>query len=108
MRLPRKPTWITFDCYGTLIDTRAGYVRIWDEILAAKGLDRTANVMEFVQAWGEEEFRLVRGPYRKYRQILMESVETTLRTRGVPVATGDGRRLADAWGTFEPYPDVKP
>ena len=108
MHLPRKPQWITFDCYGTLIDTRVGYVEVWRRILADKGVDPNAVVMEYVQAWGEEEFCLIQGAYKKYRQILIESVETTLKRRGLPVAPGDGQRLADAWGTFRPYPDVKP
>jgi len=108
VHFPRKPQWITFDCYGTLIDTRTHYVEIWRRLLADKGLDADALVMDYVQAWGAEEFRLIQGPYRKYREILTESVETTLRRRGLPVARGDGRRLADAWGTFPPYADVKP
>jgi 2-haloacid dehalogenase len=108
MHLPRKPKWITFDCYGTLIDTRAGYTEIWRTLLADKGVEPGPVLMEYVRAWGEEEFRLIQGPYTKYRQILVESVEATLKSHGLPVAAGDGQRLADAWGTFRPYPDVKP
>jgi 2-haloacid dehalogenase len=108
MQLPRKPQWFSFDCYGTLIDTRAGYVDVWREILAAKGVRADAPLAEYVQAWGEEEFRLIQGPYRAYRAILIESVEATLRRYHLPVGPDDGRRLADAWGTFRPYPDVKP
>jgi 2-haloacid dehalogenase len=108
MRIARKPHWITFDCYGTLIDTRTHYVEIWRGLLAQKGLDADAVVMEYVRAWAEEEFRLIQGPYKKYRQILIESVETTLRRHNLPVAAEDGRRLAEALGTFPPYPDVKP
>ena len=108
MRLPRKPQWVSFDCYGTLIDTRAGYVEVWREILADKGVKSNESVAAFVQAWGEEEFRLIQGPYKRYREILVESVETTLRRHNLPVGPHDGRRLAEAWGTFRPYPDVKP
>jgi len=108
MQLARKPRWITFDCYGTLIDTRTHYVEIWRGLVAEKGLDADTVVLEYVQAWGEEEFRLIQGPYKKYRQILIESVETTLRRHNLPVSAGDGPRLADAWGRFPPYPDVQP
>lgn len=108
MHLARKPQWITFDCYGTLIDTRAGCIEVWRQILSEKGLDPDAEVMEYVRAWGEEEFQLIQGPYKKYRQVLIESVERTLRRHNLLVAAGDGRRLAEAWGTFAPYPDVKP
>jgi 2-haloacid dehalogenase len=108
MRFERKPQWITFDCYGTLIDTRTHYVEIWRDLLVQKGLNPDPVLMEYVRAWGEEEFRLIQGPYKRYRETLTESVENTLRGRGLPVLAGDGRRLADAWGTFPPYPDVKP
>jgi len=108
MRFAKQPQWITFDCYGTLIDTRTHYVEIWRELLAQKGLDADETVMEYVRSWGEEEFRLVQGPYKKHRDLLVESVETTLRRNNLPIGPGDGRRLADAWGTFPPYPDVKP
>ncbi len=108
MRFARKPQWISFDCYGTLIDTRTHYIEVWRGLLAQKGLDADAVVMEYVKAWGEEEFRLIQGPYKKYREILIESVETTLRRHNLPVTGEDGRRMAEAWGTFPPYPDVKP
>jgi len=108
MQLARKPKWVSFDCYGTLIDTRAGYVEIWREILTEKGIDPSPVLMDTVQAWGEEEFRLIQGSYKTYREILVESVEVTLRKYNHPVGPRDGRRLADAWGTFPPYPDVKP
>ena len=108
MHLARTPEWITFDCYGTLIDTRTGYVRVWRELLADKGLGAGADVMDYVRAWGEEEFRMIQGPYQVYRDILRQSVETTLARFGVEVAEGDGVRLAEAWGTFPPFADVYP
>lgn len=108
MPLPRSPKWITFDCYGTLIDTRAGYVPLFGKLIAEKGAGARLDTLEVVNRWGEEEFRLIQGPYQKYRAILKESVENTLAAFDLPVASGDGERLADAWGTFQPYPDVNP
>ena len=108
MQLPRIPQWITFDCYGTLIDTREGYVPLFAKLIEEKGASARIDTLEVVNAWGEEEFRLINGPYQKYRDILKRSVETTLRKFGLPVAAGDGERLAEAWGTFQPYADVKP
>jgi 2-haloacid dehalogenase len=108
MQNARAPSWITFDCYGTLIDTRAGYVRIWQELLADKGFGADVDVMAYVEAWGKEEFRMIQGPYAPYREILRRSVEVTLEKFGLPVAEEDGERLAEAWGTFPPFPDVQP
>jgi 2-haloalkanoic acid dehalogenase type II len=108
MTLSHLPQWITFDCYGTLIDTRAGYVPLFADLIAEKGAASRIDTQDVVNAWGEEEFRLIQGPYRKYRDILKESVENTLKQFGLPVASGDGERLANAWGTFQPYADVYP
>jgi 2-haloacid dehalogenase len=108
MQLPHTPQWITFDCYGTLIDTRAGYVPLFRKLIEEKGAGARLDTLEAVNWWGEEEFRLIQGPYKKYRSILKESVENTLGHFGSPVASGDGERLADAWGTFKPYADVHP
>ena len=90
MRFAKQPQWITFDCYGTLVDTRTHYVKIWYELLAQKGLDADEAVMEYVRSWGLEEFRLVQGPYKKHRDLLVESVEVTLRRNNLPVGPGMG------------------
>ncbi|MFH1153204.1 MAG: haloacid dehalogenase type II [Pseudomonadota bacterium] len=108
MKFVRTPKWLTFDCYGTLIDTKKGYTEVWRDILAGKGITAESEVVRFVGLWGTEEFRLVQGPYKKYRDILKESVERTLTSNGLKVSEGDGQKLADKWGTFKPYPDVKP
>lgn len=108
MALPRTPEWITFDCYGTLIDTRAGYVPLFARLIAEKGAAARLDTAEVVAWWGEDEFRLIQGPYRSYRSILKQSAEDTLAHFGLPIAPGDGERLADAWGTYQPYADVRP
>nr|WP_319394858.1 haloacid dehalogenase type II [uncultured Desulfobacter sp.] len=108
MKFERTPKWLTFDCYGTLIDTKKGYIQVWKDILESKGIDSEQEVLKFVEMWGKEEFRLIQGPYKKYRDILKLSVENVLTQNGLPVAQGDGKKLADAWGTFTAYPDVKP
>jgi 2-haloacid dehalogenase len=108
MQLETAPKWITFDCYGTLIDTRTGYVRYWKELLASKEVGARVDLMEFVESWGNEEFRLIQGRYQPYRTILTKSVETTLAHYGLPVREGDGEGLAEAWGQFLPFDDVNP
>jgi len=108
MTLPRTPEWITFDCYGTLIDTKIGYVQLFADLIREKGAAARLDTADVVGWWGEEEFRLINGPYRKYRDILAESLENTLRHFGLPVTPGDGARLGNAWGTYQPYADVKP
>src|SRR5436853_6425037 len=78
------------------------------KLIEAKEAGARLDTQEVVNWSGAEEFRLIQGSYRKYRSILKESVENTLTHFGLPVASGDGERLADAWGTFQPYTDVNP
>lgn len=108
MKFHRTPKWLTFDCYGTLIDTRKGYIEVWRDILADKGIKSEKEILSYVDKWGKEEFRLIQGPYKKYRDILIESVKNTLTQNGLPASDRDGGKLADKWGTFLPYPDVRP
>jgi 2-haloacid dehalogenase len=108
MRSPRKPEWITFDCYGTLIDTETGYVQAWKELLADKGLSQEAEVADLMRLAGKGYWRLIEGPYIKFREVLRHSSEDALRQCGLPVEEGDGQHIADAYGTFPPFPDVNP
>ncbi|MBN1315727.1 MAG: haloacid dehalogenase type II [Anaerolineales bacterium] len=108
MKLARLPEWITFDMYGTLIDTKVGYVKFWKDLVEQKSMEEKVDYMECVNTWGVEEYRLVQGPYKKYRTILTESVRFAMRKHGLEIEEGDAEGMAEAWGRFLPYPDVNP
>lgn len=80
---------ITFDCYGTLIDWRAG-IRAAFERIGVNGDDA-------LRAYMEIEPQVERG-YRPYRDVLRETGE-----RIAP-----GARLAESLPSWEPFPDTNP
>lgn len=96
----------TFDCYGTLVDWEGGVEAFLVELLRRKGsrLDPAA----FRARWHAHQWRLIRGPYRRYREVLAESLQLALDEARLGYAEADGRALADAMPTWPPFPDTRP
>ncbi len=106
MKLPRKPTVITFDCYGTLIDWERGILACFEQILKRKrtGVDLQA----FYRHWEEIQFQLIQQEFKRYREILRESLAETLNDFGLPSVAEDGETFAQAMPTWGPFPEVTP
>ncbi len=61
--------WVSFDCYGTLVDWETGIAAAVDEVLAARGIDKsTAEVLALYAAIepGVQESE----PFLEYRRVL--------------------------------------
>ena len=64
--------WITFDCYGTLLDWQSGFFAILKTVAG----ERTGDLLE---AYHRNEPKVeAERPFRDYKQVL----ETTLRRAG--------------------------
>ncbi len=61
-------SWLTFDCYGTLIDWESGIVNAVRPLLAASG--RNVSDDGILELYAAIEAREEAGPYRPYREIL--------------------------------------
>lgn len=59
---------LTFDCYGTLIDWEAGISSALLAMLAAHGVQATAE--DVLARYAGHEAELEAGPYRSYREVL--------------------------------------
>ena len=95
--------WLTFDCYGTLIDWESGIVGAIRPLLAAAG--RTVSADGILELYASLEAREEAGPYRPYREIL-ESVTRRMAARlVVPLADRQTTVLVDTIGTWPPFPD---
>jgi len=104
--LPRKPTFVTFDCYGTLIDWDRGILACFEKIL--KGKRDGVDLQAFHRHWEEVQFQLIQKEFKLYRHILRESLAETLEDFGLPYVAGDGETFAEAMPTWGPFPEVKP
>jgi 2-haloacid dehalogenase len=98
------PAWVTFDCYGTLIEFDLGAVTVRALGPRAAGLDLDA----FLGAFEELRYEAVLGPYRPYREVLRGSLADAMRRFGLPYREEDGDALVAAVPTFGPFPDVPP
>ncbi len=68
---------VTFDCFGTLIDWRSGQRRVLEQFPSLRGQEE--RIDEVIAARGPIEVELERGPWRRYEEILAESVGRACR-----------------------------
>lgn len=95
---------ITFDCYGTLIDWERGLRQFLTRLLINKRVSVPADELHSV--WEQAQFDMLTKPYRRYRVILAQSLEESLRRFKVSYESDDGQRLAHAMGSWRPFKDV--
>jgi 2-haloacid dehalogenase len=99
-----KFSWLSFDCYGTLIDWDSGILSTLRPILAAHGRKLSdAGILELFSAIERVEEA---GDYRTYRQVL-EAVMTKMAARLAFAISGDQlRSLPESLGDWAPFPDT--
>lgn len=94
---------LTFDCYGTLID--------WETGIAAglrRGLGWAAAGLgddELLERYARHETDLEAGPYRRYRDILGESLRRVGAELGTDVAAADVAAFGGSVADWPAFPD---
>ena len=92
--------WVTFDCYGTLIDWEGGlrdaFAALW-----ARGRQRsTATSPPHVEPRVQEHRELT------YREVLARCLGAVSAIDGLPVPEGRGDALAESLPSWPPFPEV--
>lgn len=100
--------WVTFDCYGTLIDWDAGIGGFLYSYALAFGEEAPPPGSVLRTEWESIQFELVQQPYRPYSEILFDSLEHFCRNRGYPYTPANGRALVDSMRSWQPFHDTKP
>ena len=96
--------FITFDCYGTLIDWETGILSALRPLIQRHSIE--LNDADLLQTYGELEAEAEAGEYRSYREVLREVV-SGLGRRFHFVATRDEQdSLPDSVGSWRPFPDT--
>lgn len=101
-----RPLWLTFDCYGTLIQ--------WDEgLLAAVGKllsQRPGHAIEparFIEVYDHHEHALEQTPpHRSFRHVTREGLRLAMEQLGLPSSPADGELLADSISVMQPFAEV--
>jgi 2-haloacid dehalogenase len=94
--------WVTFDCYGTLVDWQAGFAAA----LAPIAGDRTPRLVRAYHA-REREVES-EAPYRSYKDVLATALVRAAADAGVRLSASDARILSRSWDALRPFDDVEP
>src|SRR5438552_1722091 len=92
--------WVTFDCFGTLVDWHSGYRRILSPIAG----DRTD---ELIRAYHEFEQAIeAERPHRLYKEVLTAGLEQGARTIELALPKHQADVIVRNWGELPFYRDV--
>lgn len=96
-----KSRWVTFDCFGTLVDWDTGF----SAILSPRFGARTADVVRAYHAH-EREVEAER-PHRLYKDVLATALLRATTALGLELAEAEARRLPRAWASQPLFGDVE-
>lgn len=100
-----RPTWVTFDCYGTLIQWDEGLREAVATILA--GQPDAIDPERLIQTYDAHEHAIEQAqPHRRFRDIAGEALGLALRDLGARAREGDEAILTEAIGRMPPFPEV--
>lgn len=94
---------MTFDCYGTLIDWRAGLQQSIGQALVD---GPSALVPGFLNRYVEFEAEVEAERYRPYREVLCEAMRRLARRSRWALRPGWDATFADSLGDWPPFPDT--
>jgi 2-haloacid dehalogenase len=98
---------LSFDVYGTLMDSRGGARAAFAAILGAAGGERV-DPLEFQDHWELANIRRYGEPYRSYKTICRDSLAETFGHFGLRGDPALIRIYFDAYPSFVRFPDVDP
>jgi 2-haloacid dehalogenase len=93
--------WVTFDCYGTLVDWHSGFGAILQPIAA----ERTQDVLSAYHRY--ERIIEAERPFRCYKQVLQISLMRAAAEAGIGVTEEEARSLPNQWSRLPVFGDVE-
>jgi 2-haloacid dehalogenase len=94
--------WLTFDCFGTLIDWRHGIRTTGELLFPGRGQDFLDSYIT-VEAEVETE-----GSFRRYRAVLTETVRRVAQRLGLELKPDDATALVSTIPYWPAFSDVGP
>ncbi len=103
-----KPQMLSFDVYGTLINTPPANRHAFRTILADAGR-RDLDPMDFYAFWEQRNIAHYCEPYRTYKDICRLSLAEAYEKFGVTAGRDEAiERYFECFSAMELYPDVLP
>lgn len=94
--------WLTFDCFGTLIDWRHGIQTTGELLFPAHG-ERFLDAYIALEAQVESE-----ASFKRYRAVLTETTRRAARQLGLELKPDDATALVSTIPYWPPFDDVGP
>lgn len=101
-----RPLWLTFDCYGTLIQWDEGLRAAIERILAEKGA-HSVDPDTLLSVYDRHEHTLEQTPpHRSFRTLAGLSLQLAFKELGLPANDSDSAVLTDSISAMPPFPEV--
>jgi 2-haloacid dehalogenase len=101
-----RPLWLTFDCYGTLIQWDEGLQAAVAEILRAKHRNQV-DPARFIEIYDRHEHALEQTPpYRSFRTVAGDGLRLALEELGLAGDDRDAAILTGRIAAMPPFPEV--
>jgi 2-haloacid dehalogenase len=101
-----KPQWLTFDCYGTLIQWDEGLVASVEKILARQSHSKV-DAATLVHVYDKYEHALEgERPHRSFRDVAGSGLRKAMEELGLSYAPEDIEILTGGISRMPPFPEV--
>jgi 2-haloalkanoic acid dehalogenase type II len=102
--MDRNYDYVTFDCYGTLIDWRTGISEAFMHAAHEDGIP--LNAADVLRHYNAIEPIVERERYRIYRDVLTETAARVAHALGWPLAYERGTFLVSSLPSWKPFSDT--
>jgi 2-haloacid dehalogenase len=96
--------WVSFDCYGTLIDWETGLLGYLRPLFQNNGCDVSDS--RILALYSEFEPRQQAGHFRRYRDVLASVVRDFAQELHFEVSDDEANGLAESIRDWEPFADT--
>ncbi|HWT96902.1 MAG TPA: haloacid dehalogenase type II [Terriglobales bacterium] len=102
-----RPTWLTFDCYGTLIQWDEGLMAAVEQILVRRAMAMDPQMLIGVYDRHEHELEQT-SPHRSFRAVAGMALQRAMDEVGLRYEEDDVDLLTTRISEMPPFPDVVP
>jgi 2-haloacid dehalogenase/putative hydrolase of the HAD superfamily len=100
-----RPKWLTFDCYGTLIQWDEGLVAAIKQIL--KNKTGSIDLHRFIEVYDRHEHKLEQErPHRSFKAVTGQALEYAMKDFSLAIDSADAEILTSSIGRMPPFPEV--
>ena len=94
--------WVTFDCFGTLIDWQTGFRHILASVAGSR-VDELVDAYHKAEADTQNEDKS-----RSYKDVLTATLRKAADSIGLPLTGMQAEALVTQWGSLPIFPDTLP